>query len=114
MTFRLIDDCTVTFDDGAQYEHAVYRQNGDSCTVSEPETITRTLTLSDGSTTEETYHTGRSLQVDRFTEIEVKTADDNQLVVTGTSWHAKELRLPEERQSVTFRVKPGPGCRSCG
>lgn len=114
MTYRLIDDCTILFESGPPIEHGVYRENGDACTVSKPEMVTTVVTLSDGSEQEETRHTHRSLQVDRFTEIEVRPGKDGDWVVTGTSQEAKDLRLPEDRQVITFRVVPGPGCRSCG
>ena len=114
MTFRLIDDCTIHFDSGPPIEHAVYRENGNVCTVSRPEVLTHVVTLSDGSEHEETRNTGRSIQVDRFIEIEVKPGAGGDLLVTGTSEEAKGLRLPEDRQIVTFRVTPGPRCRSCG
>lgn len=114
MTFRLIDDATINFE-GYQIEHGVYRQNGDTCTLSEPERVITTVTLDDGREVEELRLTGRSKQVDQLREIEVKAGrKDGQIVVTGTSVEAINAGLPPDELMVTVIVTPGPGCQNCG
>lgn len=115
ISYRLFDDCQIIFEgDAADLPEAVYRQNGGIATISVPEIVTRTLTLTDGSEAEEDVRTGRAVQVDRLTDVEIRPGRGNEWVVTGVSDQLKEMRLPEEQQSVTFRLIPGERCRSCG
>jgi hypothetical protein len=109
MTYRLLDDCKVIFDGPAQdIQRAIVRQNGNRVTISVPDVST--ITLSDG--TEVSEENGRTRQIDVIDEVEVKSGKRGELIVTGTSRQLLEAG-PEAQAAVSFKVIPGPNCKSC-